>query len=68
MIFISERGLEAQVSKFQRCRVSMVPERVTGRASFKVTGRIRCCAQVFQGTKKKSPAKASDRNLETLKP
>jgi hypothetical protein len=68
MIFISERGLEAQVSKFQSFKVSMLPERVTGRASFKVTGSIRCCAQVFQGTKKKSPAKASDRNLETLKP
>jgi hypothetical protein len=35
MIFISERGLEAQVSKFQSFKVSMLPERVTGRASFK---------------------------------
>jgi hypothetical protein len=68
MIFISERGVEAQVSKFQSFKVSMLPERVTGRASFKVAGSIKRCAQVFQATKKKSPAKASDRNLETLKP
>jgi hypothetical protein len=68
MIFISERGLEAQVSKFQSFQASMLPERVTGRAGFKVTGGIRGCAQSLPGTKKKSPAKASDRNPETLKP
>jgi hypothetical protein len=39
MIFISERGLEAQVAKFQSFKVSMLPERVPGRASFKVTGK-----------------------------
>jgi hypothetical protein len=34
MIFISERRVEAQVSKFQSFKVAMLPERVTGKSKF----------------------------------
>jgi hypothetical protein len=39
----------------------MLPERVTGRASFKVTGGIRCCAQSLPRNKKEI-ARQSERS------
>jgi hypothetical protein len=61
MIFISERGLEAQVSKFQSFKVSMLPERVTGRASFKSSRKHQVLRSSLPGNKKEI-ARQSERS------
>jgi hypothetical protein len=62
MIFISERGLQAQVSEFPWYRKEL-PEKQVSREP----DASRVALTSSPGTKKKSPAKASDRNLKTLK-